>query len=136
VKDDATKTGVSDEADVVSVTGYWALRYNRHSPLAKYKFDWPSGKLVVGHNALILDANEPYGRLYRLIGNRAKTPIPIVVPVEKINVLRVREDWLSYATVLSDDPTFELLRFGAFRSRFRRVIARLESMGVPVETAN
>ncbi len=72
----------------MSVTGYWALKYNTQSPFGKYKFDWPSGKLVVRDSALIFDANEPFGRIYRLIGNRVKTPIPIVVPVEKINALR------------------------------------------------
>jgi hypothetical protein len=133
VKEDAPVPGRADGTEIISVTGYWALRYHRHSPLAKYKFDWPSGKLVVRDGALIFDANEPFGRLYRLIGNRAKTPIPIVVPLEKINGLRVRDDWLGYAIVLSDDPTFERLRFGASRGRFRRVIASLESMGVAVE---
>jgi hypothetical protein len=83
-----------------------------------------------------LDANEPFGRLYRLIGNRLKTPVPIVVPVDQITALRVREDWLSHAVVLSDDSTFALLRFGAPRGRFRRLIASLEGMGVAVETLN
>lgn len=122
-----------DSFEEISVTGSWGLRYNKHSPIGKYKFDWPSGKIVVRDRELIFDANEPFGRIYRLIGNRLQDPIPIVVPIDKIRALKIRDDWLSSAAIVSDDPNYELLRFGAFRNRFRRVIERLESLGVPLE---
>jgi len=116
----------------VRVTGFWSLRYER-TPLARYDFGWPSGTIAVRDRKLVLDAHQPFAALNHVLLRRSKYPVPIVVPVEAITSLRIREGAIGSARISSDDPTFRRLRFGALGQRFTRVVETLRQLGVPVE---
>jgi hypothetical protein len=115
----------------VRVTGFWAETYSDHNPLARSSFDWPSGTIEVRDHELVLDVHPPFGFLNFLL-KWSKHPISVVVPLDAITSLRIREGAIGHARVISDDPRFRCLRFGALGRRFDRVIESLREHNVVI----
>jgi hypothetical protein len=117
----------------VRVTGFWAETYGERTPSARSKFDWPSATIEVRDHQLILDVHRPLGGLYAFLLRRSKHPIPVVVPLDAITSLRIREGAIGSARINSHDPRFHCLRFGALGRRFERVIESLRERDVPID---
>ena len=126
------------DAQKTRITGYWTLFWGPKTDWARYKYDWPFGVIEVRDRELVLDVHQPLGGINRAVLRllprryRSRFPLPLVIPLDAIDSLRVNWGRLGSAMISSSDPVFGCVNFGGFRPAFERILSSLQTQGVEV----
>lgn len=121
----------------VRITGYWTLFRGPKTDWARYMYTWPFGVIEVRDRDLVLDVHQPFGGITRALLRlrprlRSRYPIPLVIPLDAIDSVRVNWGRLGSAMISSSDPVSGCVNFGGFRPAFERILASLQTQGVAV----
>ncbi len=95
-------------------------------------FWWPFGVIEIRAQKLVLDAHHPLGVFFHTMLRRSRYPVPLVIPLDAIDSVRVNWGRLGSAMISSSDPVFGCVDFGGFRPAFERILSSLQAQGVEV----